>query len=150
MLNLGLRWDVNLPPTGLNDRWTDFGPTTPNPGAGDIPGAVLFAGNCKGCVGSRTLADFWWKGYGPHIGFAYSRDAKTVIRASYARSYGSLVSVSGSTHNIGYTLTQTFSNSKLRHHPTYTVDQGMPPWTAPPFINPVGFQRHQRRLVPGQ
>ncbi len=136
VLNLGVRWDGNLPPTGLGDRWTDFGPTTPNPGAGNIPGAVLFSGNCNGCVGSRTLADFWDKGFGPHIGFAYSKDAKTVIRGSYSRSYGALVSVSGSTHNSGYTLTQTDSNTTNGVTPTFTVDGGFPPYTVPPFINP--------------
>ena len=136
VLNLGLRYDINLPPTGLNDRWSDFSPTTPNPAAGGIPGAVLFAGNCSGCVGSRTLANIWSKGIGPHISMAYSMDAKTVIRASYARSFGSLVSVSGSTHNSGFTLTQTFSNSTSGILPTYTMDAGMPAWTAPPFINP--------------
>jgi hypothetical protein len=133
-MNIGLRWDANLPPTGLGDRWTDFGPTTPNPVG--VPGAVLFAGNCQGCVGTRTLANFWNKGYGAHLGLAYSWDSKTVFRGSYARSYGSLVSVSGSTHNSGYTLTQTFSSSNSGQTPTYTMDQGMPPWTAPPFINP--------------
>jgi hypothetical protein len=136
VLNIGLRYDINLPPTGLNDRWSDFGPTIPNPAAGGIPGAVLFAGSCAGCVGTRSFADIWSKGFGPHIGLAYSVDSKTVIRASYARSFGSLVSVSGSTHNSGYTLTQTFSNSSSGILPTYTMDQGMPAWTAPPFINP--------------
>jgi len=134
-INIGLRWDANLPPTGLADRWTDFSPTTMNPVG--VPGAVLFAGNCQGCVGTRTLADFWNKGYGAHVGLAYSWDAKTVIRASYARSYGSLVSVSGSTHNSGYTLTQTDSNTSNGIIPTFTVDQGFPPYTVPPFINPA-------------
>ncbi len=134
-LNIGLRWDANLPPTGLGDRWTDFSPTTMNPVG--VPGAVLFAGNCTGCVGSRTLANFWNKGYGAHVGLAYSWDSKTVIRASYARSYGSLVSVSGSTHNSGYTLTQTDSNTSNGITPTFTMDQGFPPYTVPPFINPA-------------
>ena len=137
VLNLGLRWDANLPPTGLENRWTDFGPTTPNPGAGNIPGAVLFSGDCTGCVGTRTLADFWPWGFGAHVGAAYSYDQKTVIRAAYARSYGALVSVSGSTHNSGYTLTQTFSNQTNGVTPTYILDNGMPPWTAPPFISPT-------------
>jgi hypothetical protein len=136
VVNLGVRWDGNLPPTGLNDRWTDFGPNTPNPGAGNIPGAVLFAGNCSGCVGTRTLANLWPWGFGPHISAAYSKDARTVIRAAYARSYGALVSVSGSTHNSGYTLTQTFSNQNNGVTPTYTLDAGMPAYTVPPFINP--------------
>jgi hypothetical protein len=136
VLNLGFRYDINLPPTGLNDRWSDFSPTTPNPAAGGIPGAVLFAGSGQGRVGSRTLADLWAKGVGPHFGLAYSKDAKTVVRVSYARLYAALVSVSGSTHNSGFTLTQTFSNSTNGILPTYTLDQGMPAWTAPPFVNP--------------
>jgi Carboxypeptidase regulatory-like domain len=136
VVNLGVRWDGNLPPTGLGDRWTDFSPTTPNPAAGGIPGAVLFAGNCSGCVGSRTLANLWPWGFGPHISLAYSKDTKTVIRAAYARSYGALVSVSGSTHNSGFTLTQTFSSANAGLTPTFTLDSGIPPYTVPPFINP--------------
>ena len=136
VINAGVRWDGNLPPTGLENRWTDFSPTTPNPGANNIPGAVLFSGNCQGCVGTRTLANMWPWGFGPHIGAAYSKDSKTVIRAAYARSFGALVSVSGSTHNSGYTLTQSFNNSSSGINPTFTLDNGLPPWTAPPFIKP--------------
>jgi len=136
VLGLGLRWDGNLPPTGLNNKWSDFGPNTPNPGTGGTLGAVLFAGNCSGCVGSRTLANFWNKGYGPHLSFAYSKDTKTVIRGAYARSYGALVSVSGSTHNSGFTLTQTDSNQTTGLTPTFTMDSGFPPYINPPFINP--------------
>ena len=120
----------------LDNRWSDFSPTTPNPAAGGIPGAVLFAGNCTGCVGSRTLSGLWDKGFGPHIGFAYSKDSKTVIRGFLRALYGALVSVSGSTHNMGFTLTQTFTSSDTGILPTYTMDGGMPPWTAPPFVNP--------------
>jgi hypothetical protein len=137
VLNLGLRWDGNLPPTGLNDRWTDFSPTTPNPGAGNIPGAVVFAGNCTGCVGTRSLANLWPWGFGEHIAGAYSLDSKTVIRAAVARTFGALVSVSGSTHNSGYTLTQTDSNTSNGITPTFTLDGGFPPYNVPPFINPA-------------
>ena len=136
VLNLGIRWDGNLSPTGLDDKWSNFSPTTPNPAAGNIPGAVLFAGNGPGRIGSRRFTGTWPWGFGPHIGLAYSWDQKTVIRASYARSFGALTSVSGSTHNQGFTLTQTFSNTSAGVFPTYTLDQGMPPWQAPPFINP--------------
>src|ERR1022692_3968219 len=136
VLNLGLRYDINLPPTGLNDSWSDFSPTTPNPTAGGIPGAVLFAGSGTGRVGSRALANLWTGGIGPHLAAAYSIDSKTVIRASYSRSFGSLVSVSGSTHNSGFTLTQTDSNSSNGVLPTFTLDQGFPAYTIPPFINP--------------
>src|SRR5579884_3704500 len=136
MLNFGLRYDVNLPPTGLNDNWSDFSPTTPNPAAGNIPGAVLFAGSGAGRVGSRTLADGWYGGFGPRFGFAYSLNDKTVIRGGYGRIFGELMSVTGSTHNMGFTLTQGFSNASNGINPTFLLNQGMPPWTAPPFVNP--------------
>ncbi|MBV8818719.1 MAG: TonB-dependent receptor, partial [Acidobacteriaceae bacterium] len=136
VINYGLRYDINEPPTGLNDRWSDFSPTTPNPGAGGIPGAVLFAGSGPGRVGSRSLADLWTGGWGPRIGAAYSWDEKTVIRASYGRAFAELMAVTGSAHNMGFTLTQSFASSNNGLTPTFTMDQGMPPWTAPPFINP--------------
>ena len=37
---------------------------------------------------------------------------------------------------MGFTLTQSFSNGTTGVLPTFTLDQGMPAWTAPPFINP--------------
>ncbi|MFL6414868.1 MAG: carboxypeptidase regulatory-like domain-containing protein, partial [Bryobacteraceae bacterium] len=136
VLNLGLRWDGNLPPTGLDDKWSDFSPNTPNPGANNIAGAVLFAGTGEGRIGSRRFSSMWPSGFGPHIGLAYSYDQKTVIRASYARSFGALQAVSGSTHNQGFTLTQNFNNTSNGILPTFTLDGGIPPWTAPPFIDP--------------
>jgi outer membrane receptor protein involved in Fe transport len=99
VLNLGLRWETTLPPTGLNDGWSDFSPTTPNPGAGGRPGAVIFAGSGSGRVGSRSLADSYFGAFGPHVGFAYSKDSKTMVRGSYARSFGAITTVSGSTHS---------------------------------------------------
>jgi hypothetical protein len=72
VLNLGLRWETNLPPTGLDDRWSDFSPTRANPGAGGIPGVVIFAGSGTGREGSRSLVPGYYGAFGPHIGFAYS------------------------------------------------------------------------------
>jgi len=136
VMNLGIRWETNLPPTGLDDRWSDFSPTTPNPGAGGILGAVIFAGTGPGRQGSRTLADSYFGAWGPRLGFAYSANEKTVIRGSYARSFGPLIAVTRSTHNMGFTLTQTFPNQSGGIQPTFILSQGMPAWTAPPFINP--------------
>ena len=98
ILNFGLRWETQLPPTGLDDKWSDFSPTTPNPGAGGRLGALIYAGTGPGRVGSRTLADSFFDAFGPRLSFAYSKDAKTVIRGGYALSYGAITTVSGSTH----------------------------------------------------
>src|SRR3954463_3211832 len=125
VLNLGIRWETNLPPTGLDDRWSDFSPLTSNPGAGGRLGAVIFAGTGPGRQGSRTLADSYFWAFGPHVGFAYSLNDKTVIRGAYARSFAPLMAVTGSAHNMGFTLTQTFPNQSNGLRPTFLLNQGM-------------------------
>jgi hypothetical protein len=136
VLNIGVRWETTLPPTGLNDRWSDFSPTTPNPAAGGILGALIYAGSGTGRQGSRTLADSYFKAFGPHLGFAYSLNNKTVIRGSYARSFGAITTVTGSTHQRGFTQSLGFSNSTQGITPTFLLSQGLPPWPKPPFIDP--------------
>ncbi|MFL6463713.1 MAG: carboxypeptidase regulatory-like domain-containing protein [Bryobacteraceae bacterium] len=136
VLNLGLRWETNLPPTGLDDRWSDFSPTRANPGAGGRPGAVIFAGSGTGREGTRSLVNGYYGAFGPHIGFAYSLNDKTVLRGSYARSFAPLMAVTGSAHNMGFTLTQGFNNASGGLQPTFLLNQGIPPYTVPPFINP--------------
>jgi len=136
VLNLGLRWETNLPPTGLDDRWSDFSPTRPNPGANGLLGAVIFAGSGPGREGSRALAGSYFGAWGPHIGFAYSLTPKTVIRGSYARSYAPLMAVSGSSHNMGFTLTDSRSNPNNGLQPLFLLSQGYPAYKTPPFIDP--------------
>ncbi len=136
MLNLGLRWETTLPPRALDDQFSDFSPTLPNPGAGNIPGALVFAGSGQGRVGSRTIADGYYKALGPHIGFAYSLNSKTVVRGSYALSYGAITTVAGSTHQVGFVQILNFVNNSNGIQPTFIYSQGPPPWVKPPFIDP--------------
>ena len=56
-LTLGLRFDYQSARTEANDQYSTFDPNTPNPGAGNIPGALIFAGDGPGGPGrgrSRT------------------------------------------------------------------------------------------------
>jgi hypothetical protein len=135
-LNLGIRWEVTMPPSGLEDRWSDFSPTRPNPAANNIPGALIYAGSGQGREGSRTLADSYYHGFGPHLGFAYTLNSKTVVRGSYALAYGAITTVTGSTHQRGFTLTYSPSNGSNGIQPTFILSQGFPAWKAPPFIDP--------------
>ena len=136
VLNIGLRYEVELPPTGLGDRWSDFSPTTPNPAAGGIPGAVIFAGYGTGRQNSRALADGYYKDFGPHLGFAYSLNDKLVIRGNYARAFAPIMAVTGSTHNMGFTLTDSLSNPSNGLQPLFLMNGSFPAYAVPPFINP--------------
>jgi hypothetical protein len=136
MLNLGLRWETTLPPTGENDSWSDFSPTRANPGAGGRPGALIYAGTGTGREGTRSLADAYFKGFGPRFGLAYTFKEKTVIRFSYGLSYGNITTVTGSTHNLGFTLTDTQSDSSQGVTPRFLVKDGQPARVYPPFVDP--------------
>ena len=70
-LNLGLRWDMYTPLVEVADRYSIMDPTRPNPRAGNLPGAYVFAG--QNGVGSRltTNSETYMKAWGPRIGIAY-------------------------------------------------------------------------------
>jgi outer membrane receptor protein involved in Fe transport len=135
-LNLGLRWETALPPYEEQDRWSDFSPVRPNPGADNRPGALIYAGTGNGREGSRTLADSWFKGFGPRIGLAYGINPKTVIRASFARSFSQVTTTTGSTHQKGFTQTTGFPNTSNGLSPSFLLKDGLPPYPVPPFISP--------------
>ncbi len=87
-LNLGLRYDIFFPRTEKYGNFSGFDPALPNPGAGNLPGAVAFLGEGAGRDASRTSfanTDYW--NYGPRFGFAYALTAKTVLRGGYGVSY---------------------------------------------------------------
>jgi hypothetical protein len=136
VLNIGLRYDVQLPPTEEQNRFSDFSPTTPNPAAGGLAGALIYAGSGSGRQGSPTLADGWYGGFGPRLGAAYSLDSKTVIRGSFARTFAAITTVTGSTHQRGFTQTFGVSNSNNGVTPTFTLKGGFPAYPVPPFVDP--------------
>jgi len=136
MINIGLRWETTLPPTGENDNWSEFAPDRPNPGAGNILGALIYAGTGEGREGSRRLADSYFKAFGPRFGLAYTFKEKTVFRLSYGLSYGNITTVTGSTHTLGFTLTDTQSDATQGLQPRFLVKDGQPQRVYPPFVSP--------------
>ncbi len=88
-LNLGLRWDYYTPSYEKYDRTAFFDPYGANPGAGGIPGRMVWAGTEWGAAsyGARYPEIAWKKGFAPRVGFAYQVDSKTVVRAGYGIFY---------------------------------------------------------------
>src|SRR5260370_5459500 len=86
-INLGVRYEFNLPPLIGGDKCSDFSPTTPNPGANGRLGALIFCGVGTGRAGSHTLAPGWYKGGGPGLGFSWNPQSKTVIRGGAGTTF---------------------------------------------------------------
>jgi hypothetical protein len=135
-LNYGVRYEFTLPPMEQTDKWSDLDMTLPNPRAENRPGALRFAGFGPGRENSRTITPGWYGGISPRFGLAYGLDSKTVLRVSAGKSFGVAKTITGSTHFEGSTL--VFSASSLDNGitPIFLYDQGLPPYTRPPVIDP--------------
>ena len=64
-ITLGLRFDYQFARTESQDQYSTFDPNTPNPGAGVIPGAIIFAGKGAGRAGVRTFENPNHDAWGP-------------------------------------------------------------------------------------
>lgn len=80
-LNVGLRWDIQVPFTENHNLIVFFDPDKPgtDPAASGIAGSATQFGNCTGCSG-YTRADIHWGHFGPRFGFAYKVSNKMVIQ----------------------------------------------------------------------
>lgn len=87
-LNLGLRWELPVPQKEAQNRESGFDPTVPNPGADNIPGALVFLGNCQTCTHRDSFQDWYFKELGPRLGVAYQFYTNLVFRGGYGISYG--------------------------------------------------------------
>ena len=85
-INVGLRWDVMVPFTEVNNLVVYFDSTVANPDANGLPGAVTKLGNCAGCAGVDRAA-IHWNHFSPRIGFSYGLNNKTVIQGGFAQNF---------------------------------------------------------------
>ena len=69
-LDYGLRYDYQGYPREQYGRYPDFSPTTPNPSAGGLPGAVIFEGGGPGHC-NCSFGKMYPYAFGPRLGAAY-------------------------------------------------------------------------------
>jgi hypothetical protein len=134
-LNLGVRWDVDVPRSESHDNTSNFSPTTPNPAAGNLPGAMIFGNTCNGC--NARWADLKWHDLGPRIGFAYNPNGgRMVIRGGYGVIYSPLQYTDfGGSQVQGYSATPTFTSSN-GFDPAFNWDNGFPAFPRAPITDP--------------
>jgi hypothetical protein len=91
----GLRWDYISPFVDKHDNLSFIDPIGANPDAitasgAELPGRLAFAGNKWGAAsyGGRYPELAFKKGFAPRVGFAYTVNEKTVVRAGYGIYFG--------------------------------------------------------------
>jgi hypothetical protein len=129
-LDYGLRYDYQTYLQEQYGRWSNFSPTTPNPSAGGLLGAVIFEGEGPGRCNCDFANVYPWA-FGPRLGLAYQITPKWVLRAGSGISYGR-------TPELGYlnNTLSTFANytSPSYADPATTLAQGQAfPWSWPNF-----------------
>ena len=134
-LNLGVRYDVDVPRIESHNDTSNFSPVALNPAANNIPGALVFGSTCLGC--NVRWAKTKYHDVGPRIGFAYNPNGgRFVIRGGYGIMYSPLqYTDSGGAQAQGYTATPTFI-SPNSFSPAFNWDSGFPPFTPAPITNP--------------
>ncbi len=93
-LDYGLRYDYQTYQREHNGALPNFSPTTPNPAAGGLPGAVIFEGTGPGRCNCDFAKNYPWA-FGPRLGVAYQVTPKTVLRIGVGIVYASIADSNG-------------------------------------------------------
>jgi hypothetical protein len=85
-LNLGFRYDLEIPRSDVHGNVSTMNPTLPNPAAGNLPGAFEFYGSGAGRNGRNRIGNIDYAGAQPRIGFAWSpgSEHRSVVRGGFA------------------------------------------------------------------
>ncbi|HWF08967.1 MAG TPA: TonB-dependent receptor, partial [Bryobacteraceae bacterium] len=121
-LDYGLRYDFQTYLKEEHGRIPYFSANTPNPAAGNLPGAVAFDGYGPGHCNCDIAHNYPWA-FGPRIGLAYQVLPKTVIRAGAGVSY---YKTSDNGLNSFSTGSQYVYAASTYGTPAYTLAAGLP------------------------
>ena len=99
-LEYGLRWDFQSQGHEIHYRMDEFGPHTPNPSAGNLPGGIVFEGYGTGRCNCTFTSPYMYA-IGPRLGAAWQVAPNTVVRAGWGLVYGQLSGYSYVTNQSG-------------------------------------------------
>jgi hypothetical protein len=122
-VNIGLRYDIDIPRTERYNRLSYFDPNAPSPIAGKVPGFP----NLKGAMffttpDHRHQVPTDMNNFGPRIGFAYNFAPKTVFRGAYGILYsGSVLQAAGTSGSSGTEGFQSTTNMTVSNDGFKTI-----------------------------
>jgi hypothetical protein len=110
-LNLGLRWEIVGGFSEVAGRMSGLSLSTPNPSAGNRPGALVFVDD----LGRTSFQDTYWKQLSPKFGFAYAISDKLVMRGGYGINNTPTVSNFTSPGQLGFngSIARNSGNTQL-------------------------------------
>jgi hypothetical protein len=136
-LNLGVRYEVPINWHDENGDYSMVDVNLPNPGAGGLKGAVIFAGEGPGRTGEKRFYPTDWSNLAPRIGFAYRVGPKTVLRSGFGIFYQTLGN-GGCGCRLGFANPIGLRSDGLRGATQW--DNGIQPpptFQPPPLIDPA-------------
>jgi Carboxypeptidase regulatory-like domain/TonB dependent receptor-like, beta-barrel len=141
-LNLGLRYDLEIPRTERHNRMETFNPAIASPlaattGLSGLKGGVVYSG-VNGA--SRRQFNPQWSNFGPRLGMAYSLNANTDIRAAYGIYYGPSLRAAGATvGNEGFSAVTAYTGSANGLTPSVYLSNPFPNGLNQPAGNTLGL-----------
>ncbi len=139
-LNVGLRWDIPAAGYDINGLQTSFSPVIPNPAAGNLPGALAYAGTSLGRTGDKRFSNIDYKEFAPRLGAAYAYDSKTVLRGGWGFMYSAGNQLSGNNCVLCFLgATSQIAQYSDGLNPAFQLDNGLTPqlgYVPPPVISP--------------
>ena len=147
----GIRWDYMPPYSEAHNYETAFESDITNPGAGNLPGALAYAGSGTGKYG-KPFQDTFHGGWAPRLGLAYQLNKKTMVRASSGIYYANSGNVPPflDTGAAGYTANPSFQSGDGGFTPLmYWNQQSFPQnFQKPPVINPSFLNGQSINYIP--
>ena len=122
-LNLGFRWEAIVPHSDPLGRISYMDMSVPNPGAGNLPGAMVYGGP-QG-FGNRYLNILWWNP-APRFGFAYQLAGNTVVRGGIGIFNSNYINQGLGLPAFGFSTTALFTSGDGGITPAFNWDSGFP------------------------
>jgi hypothetical protein len=140
-VNLGLRYDIPWTRAEKNNIFSSFEPNYPNPAAGGIMGALVFAGSGADHCNCTRFSNTRFNLFQPRVGFAYAVNSNTVVRGGagiFEGSAGDVLENGSRVFSDGFNAAPNFSTTNNGITPAFYLgaSPAFPAFPKPPFLDP--------------